>query len=226
MNFYGRSAELVQLQKLSQRAYSGYGTMTLMVGRRRVGKTYLIKECYQHDLNFLYFFVSRKSQELLCEEYLKIISARFSIPIFSEQNSRNIKYFIKDNFLNFWFRYFNKNQSAVEIGNFAYIIELIKEDFLTYSGIYLEKMVRELLAASGNYNIIGNYWEKDSSNEIGVIACNESKKIMLIADVKLQSKKINLELLKHKAAKIIAQRQGYDIEFAGFSLGNIVDLVV
>ncbi len=441
MKFYGRSAELVQLQHLSQRAYAGHGTMTLMVGRRRVGKTYLIKECYQDDPNFLYFFVARKSQELLCEEYLKIISTKFTIPnwsvinsflglfefilqqacatpltvvfdefqdfqyvdpaifsgmqnlwdsykhkskihiiacgslysimckifenskeplfgradtkihlkplkitdlkqilmdenqysaeniltlyaivggiprylellqvehawdlnailpamlnensffvnegkdvlieelgkdyrtyfsilslistgktsrpaiesvlqtttggyierleqdfniierhrpMFAEENSRNIKYFIKDNFLNFWFRYFNKNQSAAEIGNFTYIINLIKEDFLTYSGRYLEQMVRELLAASGEYNIIGSYWEKDGSNEIDIIACNDHKKIMLIADVKLQSKKLNLDKLKYKAEKIIAKHSDYQIQFAGFSLENIAELL-
>jgi len=49
--------------------------MTFIVGRRRVGKTRLIKEAYK-DKNLLYLFVSKKSESLLCDEYTRLISEK------------------------------------------------------------------------------------------------------------------------------------------------------
>ena len=50
-------------------------------------------------------------------------------PIFAKPNSRKIKYQIKDNFLNFWFRFIYKNRSAIEIGNYEYVKEIVRRDF-------------------------------------------------------------------------------------------------
>jgi len=441
MKFYNREHEIAQLQRLSVRAYSGSATMTLLVGRRRIGKTELLKQCFKSDANFIYFFISRKSEVLLCAEFMEILEGKvqlpvwgkidtllkffefilqqssmipltvvfdefqelqyldpsifsgiqnlwdtykknsklhlivcgsiysimcnlfennkqplfgradtkiylkplkvkclqqilidekkytpenlltlytivggvprylellqmdhawplssilatmlsansffisegknalieelgkdyriyfsilsliatgktarsaiesvlqisvggylenleqeFSIlrrhkPIFAKENSRTQKYFIEDNFFNFWFRYFYKHQSALEIGNFNYVINIIKEEFSVYSGKYLELMLRELLADSGEYNRIGSYWDKDNINEIDIVACNDHEKKLVIAEVKLQHKKINLGLLQHKAAKLIASHPNYEVQFRGYSLDNLAELL-
>ena len=57
MKFYNRTNEIAQLQRLSERAYKGTATMTLLVGRRRIGKTELLKQSFNQDQNFLYFFM-------------------------------------------------------------------------------------------------------------------------------------------------------------------------
>ena len=54
-------------------------------------------------------------------------------PIFNKPNSRKQKYYIEDNFLKFWFRYVYKNKSAIEIGNFEYVKNIIKDDFSNFS---------------------------------------------------------------------------------------------
>ncbi len=441
MKFYNRNAEIVQLQSLSGMAYNGRSTMTLLVGRRRIGKTELLKQCFKSDPNFLYFFISRKNDELLCEEYIEDIANKFDIPswakinkfigffefilqqsinrpltvvfdefqdikyidesiftsmqnlwdkyknkckihlivcgsiysimcklfenskeplfgradtkinlkplkistlqeilideqqyspqnlltlytiiggvpryldllhmhkawnleamlhcilqdnsffinegkdvlieelgkeykvyfsilsliargkssrsaiesvlqistggyierldseyaiikkikpIFAKENSRTQKYYIQDNFLNFWFRYIYRHQSAIEIGNYNYVIDVISSDFTTYSGKFLEFMIRELLANSGNYNNVGTYWERDNNNEIDIIACNDKEKILLLADVKLQAKKLNLELLQHKSRAIIDAHRNYEITFHGYSLDDVDSLI-
>ncbi len=48
------------------------GRMTFIVGRRKVGKTRLIREAFSPD-DLVYFFVAKKSEALLCEEYCTII---------------------------------------------------------------------------------------------------------------------------------------------------------
>jgi AAA+ ATPase superfamily predicted ATPase len=60
-------------------------------------------------------------------------------PINARKNSRLQKYWISDNFLNFWFRFIYRNLSAVETGNFSYLKKYIERDYRTYSGIILEK---------------------------------------------------------------------------------------
>lgn len=97
-------------------------------------------------------------------------------PIFAKPNSRKIKYQIKDNFLNFWFRFIYKNRSAIEIGNYDYVKEIVNRDFNTFSGHMLERYFRQQFEESGNFSMVGNYWEKGNLNEIDLIAINELEK--------------------------------------------------
>jgi len=142
-------------------------------------------------------------------------------PIFSKPGSRSLKYQINDNFLNFWFRYIYKNRSAVEIGNYEYLKNVVRQDYTTFSGKILEKYFTEKLKESGNYSLIGNYWEKENRNEIDIIAVNENEKNMLIAEVKRNSNKINLNELQLKSKNILMQFSDYNIQFKAFSLNEM-----
>lgn len=62
-------------------------------------------------------------------------------PYLSGENSRNVRYSISDNFLNFWFRFIYKYRSAVEIQNMQYVQDKVFADYDTYSGFILEKYV-------------------------------------------------------------------------------------
>ena len=52
---------------------------TVLTGRRRIGKTTLIREAYK-DEPFVYFFVARKAESDLCEVYLEEITEKLGIP--------------------------------------------------------------------------------------------------------------------------------------------------
>ncbi|MEA2059664.1 MAG: ATP-binding protein [Thermodesulfobacteriota bacterium] len=144
-------------------------------------------------------------------------------PINARRNSRVQKYMIKDNFLNFWFRFIQKNRSAVETENFDYIKKIIKRDFRTFSGVYLEKLFQELLRLKGNYNKIGNYWEKGNQNEIDIAAVNDMDKKLLIAEVKINPDKIDQGRLKKKSARLVDHYKGYTVEYAGLSIRDLSD---
>jgi AAA+ ATPase superfamily predicted ATPase len=62
------------------------------------------------------------------------------------------KYYLRDNFLSFWFRFIYRNLSAVETGNVGYVREIIERDYATWSGKILERFFHDLYAASGKYN--------------------------------------------------------------------------
>lgn len=162
--------------------------------------------------------------------YLDNLEVDFDIiqkhkPIFAKPNSRVMKYYIKDNFLNFWFRYFYKNQSAIEIGNYQYVKEEIKSTINQYLGKYLEKLILDLLSQKHEYNILGSYWEKGNQNEIDIVAVNERQKQINFIDVKLQDKKINLEQLKVKAAALMANSKDYQADYIGYSLDSLDQLI-
>ena len=142
-------------------------------------------------------------------------------PIFAKEGSRTLKYEIIDNFFHFWFRFIYKNRSAIEIENYDYVKSIVKRDFSTYSGRFLEKYFIEKLKASGNYSNIGTYWEKGNQNEIDIVAINDDTKTMLLAEVKLNAKKINLKLLRGKSSKLVDKKKSYFIEYTGYSLDDI-----
>jgi AAA+ ATPase superfamily predicted ATPase len=56
MKFYNRETEMAELLELSHQAYTNGGLMSVIVGRRRVGKTRLLRQTYQDTLNYLYLF--------------------------------------------------------------------------------------------------------------------------------------------------------------------------
>jgi len=53
--------------------------MTVLMGRRRIGKTELARRC--NDKTLLYFFVARKTESLLCQDFAHEAEERLGIPI-------------------------------------------------------------------------------------------------------------------------------------------------
>jgi len=201
------------------------------------GKEVLIEEFgkdYRTYFSILSLIASSKTARTEIESilgknvggYLNMLEKEYGIigkvkPIFSKPNSRTQKYFITDNFLNFWFRFIYKYRSLVEMKNFELLRKIIDRDFKTYSGIMLERYFREKLILSGKYTDLGSYWERGNKNEIDIVAVNRIEKKALIGDVKLNKNKINLNALKIKSAKLLMILKDYEVKFKGFSLDEM-----
>ena len=78
MKFYDREEEIAFLRKERQTAET-VARFTVVTGRRRIGKTTLIKTAYE-DEPFVYFFVARKAEPDLCEAFLEEIGEKLGIP--------------------------------------------------------------------------------------------------------------------------------------------------
>ena len=78
MRFYDREQEIAFLRETRDTAEK-VARFTVVTGRRRIGKTTLIREAYK-DEPFVYFFVARKAESDLCEVYLEEISEKLGIP--------------------------------------------------------------------------------------------------------------------------------------------------
>ena len=78
MRFYDREQEIAFLQETRKMAESA-ARFTVVTGRRRIGKTTLLREAYK-DRPFVYFFVARKAESDLCETFLEDVSEKLGIP--------------------------------------------------------------------------------------------------------------------------------------------------
>lgn len=143
-------------------------------------------------------------------------------PYLATPNSRNIKYGIKDNFLNFWFRFIYKYRSAVEIGNLGYVRDKVMTDYETFSGWILERYFRQLYRETGMYNIVTNYWEKNGQNEIDLIAVNDADREIVIGEVKRNKHRIDLHKLEQKSECIRQKMHGWNIGFVALSIDDMV----
>lgn len=73
MKFFDRQNEIAKLREVRARA-SESATLTVMTGRRRVGKTELVKAAFS-DQPFLYLFVTRSAEADLCDGFKSRIEA-------------------------------------------------------------------------------------------------------------------------------------------------------
>jgi len=202
------------------------------------GKNVLIEEFgkeYYIYFSILSLIASSKTSRMEIESileksvggYLDKLENDYSIiksikPIFAKPGSRTQKYYIEDNFLNFWFRYVYKNRTALEIGNYEYVKNIVKADFSTFSGLFLERYFKQKMALEGYFSNIGNYWEKGHLNEIDLICVNQQEKKVVFSEIKVQKDKIKLSLLEVKSQKLIQKEfQDYDIQYQALSIEDM-----
>ena len=78
MKFYDRTKELALFADIYQKSQQE-AQMTVLVGRRRIGKTELALRCgYENPL--LYFFVARKSEGMLCQDFKEEAERKLNMP--------------------------------------------------------------------------------------------------------------------------------------------------
>lgn len=82
MKFYNREKEIEQLLKI-QKSSQSYAQMTVVTGRRRIGKTQLLLRATDGQPT-LYFFVARKAESFLCQDFQQEIKKKLGVPIFGE----------------------------------------------------------------------------------------------------------------------------------------------
>ena len=84
MKFYGRKQEIERLLQLDQQSEQ-MAMFTLLIGRRRTGKTTLVKQAFANK-QMLYFFVSQKSEQLLCQELQQTAEAVLGLHLYGRAN--------------------------------------------------------------------------------------------------------------------------------------------
>lgn len=78
MKFYNRTTEIAELQRIKEMAYQDHSKLTVLTGRRRIGKTSLILNALK-DETIVYLFVSRKSEADLCNGFCSETEKQLSV---------------------------------------------------------------------------------------------------------------------------------------------------
>lgn len=79
MKFIDRRKEIAKLRDIDKRS-EDVAQFTVLTGRRRIGKTSLIKKAYG-DRSFVYLFVSRKAESELCEAFMESMKDTIGVPM-------------------------------------------------------------------------------------------------------------------------------------------------
>jgi AAA+ ATPase superfamily predicted ATPase len=82
MKFYNREKEIKQLHEIHKKSLNN-AKFTVVTGRRRIGKTHLLLQATKGQPT-LYFFVARKAESLLCEDFQQEIQIKLGLPILGE----------------------------------------------------------------------------------------------------------------------------------------------
>ena len=130
------------------------------------------------------------------------------IPVTEGERSRMGRYFLKDNFLAFWFRFIYPNLSGIEEKLFS--VEDIREDYNTYMGRIFEQIAKQFVLELNRKEMLpfgikklGRWWRK--GEEIDLIGMNQREKKALFFEVKWRDLKAGetyaiISELKRKSA--------------------------
>lgn len=147
-------------------------------------------------------------------------------PVMSKPGSKNtVRFRISDNFMQFWFRFIERNRSMIELDNYDDLREVVMRDYPTYSGLMLEKYFRQKLTEGGGFREMGSWWEAKAgkeANEIDIVGIRTEGKSALVAEVKRNARnyenKSFMAKIEHIRAKILS---GYEIESRLYTIDDM-----
>ena len=79
MKFCNREEEVLQLKNICNKAYTEHSRFTVVMGRRRIGKTSLILNAMKEEECLIYLFVGRNNESELCFSFSSEISNKLKI---------------------------------------------------------------------------------------------------------------------------------------------------
>lgn len=156
---------------------------------------------------------------------LDIIEKRVPITEKNPEKSRKGLYYIKDNFIEFWFKLVAPFKSELEIENMKTALNKLKGNFIdNHVSFVFEEIskdtLRKLCAEEKivfDFSKIGSYW--DGQRQIDICAIDEENKICLLGECKFLEKPVSADIYFEllKKAEQIAELKNFSIAYAVFS---------
>ena len=143
-----------------------------------------------------------------------------------KMKKKNARYFIDDNYFNFYYSFVYPFKEDIEIGMQGIAMENFEKNFNQYIGRIFERIAVEFLIESNKtgkvpfkYSRIGRWWRKNE--EIDIMAMDERNKKALLVEVKWKDLKdstvdrILMEL--ERKSSLVEEIDGYERHYAVFA---------
>ena len=153
------------------------------------------------------------------------------VPVTEENPDKSKRglYRIKDNFLQFWFRFVFPRMGYIELGRSGEVLEQIKQNFIdghvsyVWEDICREKMWTLDFKKKWGFSInrCGRWWNKET--EIDIVAYDSSGLDMVFGECKFSSRKTGAAVLRdleHKADAVPWKKENRRNHFVIFSIGG------
>jgi len=136
------------------------------------------------------------------EEDLGLVERRY--PLLSEGSRGRVRYYVRDSFTRFWFRFVYPNMVLLELGLYLDVASKLPEALERQASEAFEEVARQhlaLLAKRGtmSFTRMGRWWSSDV--EIDLVAIDEQKGIVYFIEVKWSKHPIGREVLRRLERK-------------------------
>lgn len=158
--------------------------------------------------------------------YLQNLEKNFHVvtrvkPLLSKPNGKTTSYEITDQFLRFWFRFIWPYQSLIERHQMTALRQNMSNYYEQFSGKTLERYFKEKLMETGDYTMVGNWWDRNGVNEIDLIALNEFDNKGVVAEIKRNPNKISISALEEKIQALPKEFGKYNLTTMALSIEDM-----
>ncbi|MCL2321107.1 MAG: ATP-binding protein [Oscillospiraceae bacterium] len=152
------------------------------------------------------------------------------VPV-TEKNPEKSKmglYKIKDNFLNFWFKFIYPEKSKLELSEKKYVLEKIKQNFIDnhVSYVYESICMSEMWSLSEkiNFDKIGRWW--NGNTEIDIVGLDNTGDNIIFGECKYREQPMDIDVfydLLNKKEQVIWNNKTRREKYILFSISGFTD---
>jgi AAA+ ATPase superfamily predicted ATPase len=154
-----------------------------------------------------------------------------TVPPDKRRHSKRGRYYLRDPYLRFYFRFIEPNLEMIEFGQADLLWQRIGEQFRAFIGLTAwEELCREWLLLQANagllpfpVELVGSHWAKDA--QIDVVAINWRDKAILLGECKWQSRPVGRSIIRElidKAPRVVPAND-WQLHFAFFARAGFTD---
>jgi AAA+ ATPase superfamily predicted ATPase len=172
--------------------------------------------------------------------YLKILQELELLerrdPVLVRPGGRQGRYYVRDHFLRFYYRFVVPHITAIERGYLTAAVNQISADLRAFIGTYVfEELCREWVLAAAAANdlgfhpeVIGSYWRRyrGAGVQLDVVAANKHEKRLFIGEAKWGTGLINRKVLTdlvQRSQRMPQVAEGWTVDYALFAREGFSD---
>ena len=129
---------------------------------------------------------------------LDIIEREVPVTESNPEKSKMGLYRIKDNFINFWFKFVYPEKARLELGNVSYVLQKLKTNFIDnhvsfiYESVCMSEMWELNRKGLLNFNKLGRWW--NNQEEIDIIGLDAGGNDIVFGECKYQEKLMDTDV--------------------------------